>query len=298
MRYFHGTTQFGSEQPSAVTLGKFDGLHRGHQKLISHIREQKKSGLASIVFMIAPPGGPRLLTGQEMYRKLEDAGVDCLIECPYIPEILSMGPEQFLKEVLAEKLNAEYLAVGTDFRFGYQRSGDAYFLRSMQEKYHMKVDIIEKECYGEREISSTYVREALEKGEMELAAALLGYPFSVSGVVQHGRQLGRRIGMPTLNLIPESVKLLPPRGVYCTRTFFDGTPYCSITNIGSKPTVDGSFVGVETYLYDFAEDLYGKEITVELLSFRRPERKFSSVEELKAQMEKDINSGKEYFREH
>lgn len=298
MKYFHETMEFYSDAPSAVTLGKFDGLHLGHQKLIEQIKRQKLSGLSSIVFMIAPPDVPRLLTKSEMYQKLEDLGADCLIECPYIPEVLSMRPEQFLEDVLIRKLKARYLAVGTDFRFGYQRSGDADFLVRMQEQYPIHVDVIHKECLDGREISSTYVREAMANGNMELAAKLLGYPFFISGTVRHGKQLGRQLGMPTLNLIPPSEKLLPPNGVYYTRTHYNGNVYRGITNIGSKPTVDGSFIGAETYLYDFSDDLYGKEITVELLSYRRPEQKFHSVDELKTQMQKDILSGKEYFREH
>ena len=298
MEYYHATTDFFCRKPSAVTLGKFDGLHRGNQKLVNQINRQKTAGLTSVVFVIAPPGVPRILSSQEMYRKLEAAGVDCLIECPYIPEILSMSPEQFLNDVLIRKLHAQYLAVGTDFRFGYRRSGDADFLCSMQSKYHFRTDVIQKECFGNREISSTYIREAMKNGDMELADNLLGYPFSVSGTVQHGRHFGRKIGMPTLNLIPSPGKLLPRNGVYYSRTRLEGKSYQSITNIGSKPTVDGTFLGVETYLYDFSENMYGKEITVEILSFRRPEIKFNSVDELKAQMQKDISSGKEYFREH
>jgi riboflavin kinase/FMN adenylyltransferase len=298
MRYFHGTTQFYSEQPTAVTLGKFDGLHLGHQKLIGQITAQRSSGLSPVVFVIAPPNIPRLLTRQEMYQKLADCGVDCLIECPYEQEILGMSPEQFLETVLVQKLKAKYLAVGSDFRFGHHRSGDVQFLASRQEQYGMRVDIIEKACLGGREISSTYVREAMKCGDMELVSSLLGSPFSVSGTVQHGRQLGRRIGMPTLNLIPEQGKLLPPNGVYYTKTHYGAQIYNGMTNIGSKPTVDGSFIGVETYLYDFSEDFYGKEIKVELLTFRRPEQKFESVDALKAQMENDIRAGEEYFREH
>lgn len=298
MRYFYGTTDFYSEVPTAVTLGKFDGLHLGHQKLIGRIRAQKEQGLASAVFVIAPQGVPRLLTSAEKRKKLEEAGIDCLIECPFVPEILNMGPDEFVSEVLVKKLKTKYLAVGTDFRFGRERSGDAAFLLAGQERYGVHTDVIEKERLGERVISSTYVREAMQEGNMELANDLLGYRYSVAGIVQHGRQLGRRIGMPTVNLIPEKDKLLPPNGVYFTRVLCEGSSYRGVTNIGCKPTVDGSFTGVETYLYDFTGELYGRQIVVELLSFRRPERRFDSVDELKEQMQKDILSGKEYFREH
>ncbi len=298
MRYFYGTTDFYSEVPTAVTLGKFDGLHLGHQKLIGRILAKKGQGLASTVFVIAPPGVPRLLTSEEKKRRLEQLGIDCLVECPFIPEILGMGPEQFMAEVLKKKLKAAYLAVGTDFRFGYQRSGDVRFLKERQREYGINVDIIEKRRLGGRVISSTYVREAMRAGKMELAEELLGYPYSVTGVVRHGKQLGRTIGMPTVNLIPEADKLLPPNGVYFTKVFCAGNCYRGVTNIGCKPTVDGSFIGVETYLYDFSGELYGSEITVELLSFQRPERRFDSVERLKEQMHKDILCGEEYFREH
>lgn len=297
MRYFEGTTEFYSEVPTAVTLGKFDGLHRGHQKLIRCVKAQKVSGLAGTVFVIAPQGSGRLLTKTEKRKCLEEMGIDLLIDCPFIPEILSMEPEQFVSKILVEKLKAKYVVVGTDFRFGYRRSGDAWLLKSLQEKYGIRVEIIEKECRGSREISSTYIREAMQAGEMGLVSELLGYPYSVAGTVQHGKQLGRRIGMPTVNLVPEQDKLLPPNGVYYTGVKSEGRYYHGITNIGCKPTVDGSFIGVETYLYDFDGNLYGKDITVELLAFRRPEMKFSSVEELKAQMERDIQAGKEYFRE-
>ena len=243
------------------------------------------------------PVFPRLLTRAEKRKKLEDAGVDCLVECPFISEILSMGPEQFMTEVLLKKLKAAYLTVGTDFRFGYQRSGDVLFLKNHQEAYGIQVDVIEKERMNDRVISSTYVREAMREGKMELAQKLLGYPYSVTGTVRHGRQLGRTIGMPTVNLVPEMDKLLPPNGVYFSRVRIEGTCYRGITNIGCKPTVNGDFIGVETYLYDFSGELYDKEIVVELLSFRRPERRFESLEKLKEQMHRDILCGKEYFRE-
>jgi riboflavin kinase/FMN adenylyltransferase len=206
-----------------------------------------------------------------------------------------MEPEEFISEILVKKLRASYIVVGTDFRFGHHRHGDVQLLHDLQEKYNYTVRIIEKECYGDREISSTYVREALSKAEMELVSALLGYDYPVRGVIEHGKQLGRTIGMPTINLIPAEKKLLPPHGVYFSHAVIDGRTYNGVTNIGSKPTVDGSFVGVETYLFGTEEDLYGREAEIRLLSFRRPEMKFASVEELKARMESDIQAGREYF---
>ena len=141
-------------------------------------------------------------------------------------------------------------------------------------------------------MSSTRVREAVRTGKMEAAARMLGTPYSVSGTVEHGRRLGRTIGMPTANLLPEQDKLLPPNGVYYSKVLMGGRIYRSITNIGCKPTVsENHIMGVETYLYDFAGDIYGKDITVQLLAFRRPEMKFDGVDSLKAQMQKDIAAG-------
>lgn len=296
MKYFTNTTDFYSDVPSAVTLGKFDGLHRGHQKLIREITRLRGDGVASVVFALASEERPYLLSPEEKREMVSQYNIDCMINCPFIPEILSMEPEEFIRKILKEKLKAAYVVVGTDFRFGHKRKGDAALLQSLQDQYNMKVFVLEKECHGQREISSTYVKEALAAGDMELVHTLLGYHYPVKGTVQHGRQLGRRLGMPTVNLIPEPGKLLPPPGVYFSDVYSAGRQYRGVTNIGYKPTVDGSFLGVETYLYDFHQDIYGREAEVRLRHYRRPEQKFESVEALKRQMQKDIASGKEYFR--
>ena len=167
----------------------------------------------------------------------------------------------------------------------------------MADTFGYEVDIVDKIRKDGREISSSYVREEIEQGHMEMAAELLGSAYEVSGVVEEGKRLGRRLGMPTLNLYPEKDKLLPPRGVYYSMVFWDGREYPGITNIGYKPTVnDTPLISVETYLYDFKEDMYGKEIRTALLHFKRPEQRFGSVEELKAQMEKDIAAGRIYHK--
>lgn len=296
MRYISDTTEFYSERPSAVTLGKFDGLHRGHQKLIREVLRLQKKGLYGIVFTIAPDQVPVLLTPEEKRKVTEAYGIDCMIRCPFVPEVLSMEPEAFVADVLIKKLKAEYVVVGTDFRFGCKRSGDVKLLEQLQEKYGFKLIVLAKECYVSREISSTYVREALAESDMELVHELLGIWYPVYGVIEHGKQLGRRIGMPTINMIPESRKLLPRPGVYYSQVEVGGLNCQGVTNIGYKPTVDGSFLGVETYLYGVNEDLYGLDAKVQILKFCRPEQKFASIEELKAQMEQDIRSGEEYFR--
>ena len=297
MKYIHDTTEFRSGVPTAVTLGKFDGLHRGHQKLIREISHLQDRGYCGVVFTIAPDDIPALLMPEEKRAILESWGMDSMIRCPYIPEVLGMEPESFISEILVECLKARYVVVGTDFRFGYRRRGDVELLLSLQQKYGYTVKVIKKECHNGREISSTYVREALTDSNLPLVNELLGFSYPIRGTVEHGKQLGRRMGMPTINQIPDKRKLLPENGVYFSEAVVGEKRYRGITNIGSKPTVDGSFMGVETYLYGAAEDLYGREAEIRLLKFRRPEQRFASVEELKNQMEKDLMAGEEFFRE-
>ncbi len=297
MKYICNTTDFYSDVPSAITLGKFEGLHRGHQKLIREIvRLQRKEHMQGIVFTIAPETKPSLLTVREKRNILERMGVDCMIKCPFVPEILGMEAEEFISSVLTDRLKAKYIVVGTDFRFGRGRSGDVRLLESLQKKYGYTLFVIEKECYEGREISSTYVKEALARADMDTVQTLLGFPYPVCGTVLHGKQLGRRIGMPTINQIPGHLKLLPPEGVYYSDVICGKLNCHGMTNIGYKPTVDGSFLGVETYLYGVDEELYGCEAEVCIRKFRRPEQKFPSVEALKLQMEFDIQAGKEFFR--
>ncbi len=306
MRYISNTTEFHIEGPCAVTLGKFDGLHKGHQKLLQEILRLQKEGNTGVVFEIAPEDRPSLFVPQEKRDMLEAYGIDCMIHCPYIPEILGMEPETFLSSVLHDALHAKYVVVGSDFRFGHDRKGDVEFLGKMQEKYGYTLIVIPKECYEEREISSTYIREALAGADMPLVKELMGFYYPVEGTVMHGQRLGHQIGMPTINIQPETYKLLPPPGVYYSDVLIkeDGSEpnlesiSCNgITDIGYKPTVDGNFLGAETYLYGIGEDvdLYGRNVRISLREFRRQEIRFSSVDELKAQMERDIASGKEYF---
>ena len=159
MRYFCNTTDFYSDGPTAVTLGKFDGLHRGHQKLIEEIlRLGSKEEVQTTVFALASDERPYLLSPEEKKERLERYNIDYLIRCPFIPEILGMEPETFVKEVLKERLHAKYVVVGTDFHFGHNRKGDADFLKTLEEAYDMKVIVMENECFNGREISSTYIR--------------------------------------------------------------------------------------------------------------------------------------------
>ena len=292
------------EVRSSVTLGKFDGLHRGHQKLINLIRREQGEKNRSVIFTFdvsprsyilhSPP--LFLLTYEERRELAENLGVDILAECPFTEALMHMEPEDFVKEYLAERLHARYLAVGPDFRFGYQRRGTPELLKELGRTYGFRTEIVEKEKYKGWDISSTFVREELEKGHIEEVNQLLGYTYFTKGEIVHGRQLGRTIGIPTANLIPPVIKKLPPNGVYITESLIQGKTYQGITNIGYKPTVKENFLGVETYLFSCNADLYGQEAEVRFYRYLRPEIKFSSLEELKCQMLKDIEEGKSYFR--
>ncbi|MDO5540886.1 MAG: bifunctional riboflavin kinase/FAD synthetase [Eubacteriales bacterium] len=296
MKYIEGLMDYTMDRDTAVTLGKFDGLHRGHQQLIKRICAQKTRGLESVVVTVWPdPSAKALLTKGEKKERLRKMGVQWWMDCPFLPQISHMEPEEFIREILVKRLRTKYVAVGRDFRFGYQRKGSWELLEAMKEELGYELEVVEKEKYEGREISSTYVKTALSEGNMELVRELLGYPYTVQGEVLHGRHIGRTLGMPTTNLIPSVGKLLPPNGVYATVTHLDGKEIYGITNIGYKPTIGEYFRGVETYLFDFDGDLYGKNIMVELHTFERPEQKFDGMEALKNQMHRDIDFGKKYF---
>ena len=283
---------------SAVTLGKFDGIHRGHQKLIRKILEQKELG-AKAVLCAFVTSGESILSVEERRDFLEVLGVDVLLECPMDENIRRMKAETFVREILIGDLKTSFVAVGEDFRFGNERKGTPQLLQDMGKKLGFQTEILSKEMEGHRKVSSTYVREELARGNMERVTSLLDRRFLVKGIVEHGRGMGHKFFFPTTNLIPPEGKLMPPSGVYTTISHFGDQTWQGITNVGYKPTVgEETFLGVETFLFDCETDLYGQTCTVEFCSFRRPERKFSSFEALREQLRKDKLDGKRYFDEN
>lgn len=302
MQIIEKTTQFRLSGPSAVAIGKFDGVHLGHRELIRKITEQKKENCLATVFTFDTSAAAffgreekELTTIAEKRHIFEEMGVDILIEFPLNRETAATEPEEFVRRYLAAQMRAAYLCAGDDLSFGRCGAGNYDLLEKYAGIYGYRAEMIDKVRIDGEAVSSTRVREAVRNGQMETAARMLGTPYSVSGPVEYGKQLGRTIGMPTANLIPEQSKLLPPSGVYYSKVLIEGRMCRGITNVGCKPTVnDGHAVGVETYLYDFSGDLYGRDITVYLLAFRRPEIKFDNVEQLKNQMEADILAGRDY----
>lgn len=305
MEYIHGSTDIKLAKPTAVTLGKFDGVHAGHQKLISIVKQKaKENNLLAAAFTfdriplsICPQKQQHFITTNSERRKLmESLGLDVEIEYPFTEELMNTEPEEFIQKIIIDKLNAKVVVVGTDYHFGKNRAGDAKLLQNKGPEYGFKTIIVEKEKYQDREISSTYIREELCEGHMETANVLLARPFDVHGIVCPGNQLGRQMNMPTMNIYPPKSKLLPPNGVYASVTLLDDKTYYGVTNIGTKPTVSDSMqVAVETNVFGYDGDAYGKQIEVRLMYFIRPEMKFDSVEALRSQMEKDSAFAKSMF---
>lgn len=285
---------------SAVAIGKFDGIHLGHRQLLGEIIAKKSEGMKAVVFTFNPSPSAlfskvqeKELTSLDEKRKVfEHLGVDILVEFPLTFETAATPKEAFVKNILVEKLNAKYIAAGTDLSFGKNGEGDSAFLLEESKRYGFLVEIIDKISYKGEIISSTLVRRAISEGDVKKAHFMLGNPYFIQGVVQKGNQIGRTIGFPTVNILPGDEKLLPPNGVYKTEVIVDDRIFEAITNVGCKPTVtDNGQVFIESYLYNFRENIYGKTIEVHFLEYMRKEKKFDSIDALKEQLQKDMEMG-------
>ena len=301
MEIIAGTTDFDLEKDTAVAIGKFDGVHLGHRRLLEEILGRKKYGLAACVFTFEPTpavlfglsDGKELTTREEKRRLFERLGIDTLIEFPLTKETAATEPECFATEILAKQMNTRFVAAGEDLSFGKNGAGNAELLERMAPHLGFCVQTIEKIEVNGIEVSSTYIRKLVEEGRMEEAEEMLGMPYTLVGAVEHGNHIGHTLGFPTVNLLPPAGKLLPPNGVYYAAVRHNGKVYKAISNVGTKPTVSSEKVmGVESYLYDFDQDIYGQEIEVALKRFRRPERRFGSMEVLKEQLDRDIADGR------
>ena len=297
MEIITNTTDFYLDRETAVAIGKFDGIHIGHRRLLEEIREKKKDGLSTCVFTFDPApavlfgqsDGKELTTREEKHVLFDRAGVDILIEFPMNPESAAIAPEIFATEILAKRMLTRFLAAGSDLSFGAGGAGNTEFLRKLSPELGFQVKTISKVCLEGKEVSSTYVRSCVERGDMELTEKLLGMPYPVLGTVVRGNRLGRNLGFPTVNLLPAESKLLPPNGVYFSQVRHRGKLYRAISNVGYKPTVtENRVMGLESYLYDFREDIYGEPIEVYLLEYSRPEQRFESVDALRRQLEKAL----------
>ncbi|MCL2254545.1 MAG: bifunctional riboflavin kinase/FAD synthetase [Lachnospiraceae bacterium] len=289
---------------AAIALGKFDGIHLGHRRLIDEVIKRKENGLLSAIITFDPSpevyfgksNDRKILLNNEMEAFLRELGIDLLIYFPMNKETVKIAPTTFITDFLINKLKMAFICAGDDLHFGDAGRGNSDLLTQMSEELGFETLIIPKICLNEREISTTYAKAAIEKSDMELAAAILGYHFEVSGKVLPGMKLGRTLGFPTANLLPPPDKILPPPGVYiCSvKTTYGILP--GICNVGVKPTIEGEHsLSVETHIYDFAGDLYEQEIVVSFLKFVRPEKKFADINALKVQVLDDMRKGREYF---
>ena len=275
---------------TVVALGKFEGLHKGHMLLINKVLQlSHETGKQSVVFSIDMPGTKRIYTIPERNRILEEIGIDFNITCEFTKKFASMKPEAFVKDVLVERLHPEYVVVGNDFRFGKNRQGDVALLEELGNRYGYEVLAFEKLREQGTVISSSYIREQIEQGNVDLIQEYMGRPYSIAGIVQYGKQLGTTIGFPTANLIPDEEKLLVPNGVYETSLILDNLRYRGITNVGDNPTVDDDHkIKVETNILDYNGNLYEKYLKIEFIRQIRKEIKFDSIEALKNQIKSDI----------
>ena len=296
--------------PTAVALGNFDGLHRGHQRVIQPILNfvadqwstvsgngQKTTNVSTYGTVVTfNPHPQEFFTGQpralltplnEKVQQLIRLGVQQLVLLPFDRELAALSPQEFVEKILLQQLRCQQISVGEDFCFGKQRTGTAKDLQALAATFNIPVTMVPLHtCEGER-ISSSSIRRALEQGDLAHAKALLGRPYILTGSVIKGQQLGRKIGFPTANLQLPTEKFLPRQGVYAVRVLGEDSSSLGVMNIGHRPTVNGIHPSVEVHLLDWSDDLYGKTLTVQLEKFLRPEQKFASLEALIGQIQVD-----------
>lgn len=291
---------------TGVGLGNFDGLHIGHMALINTlIRESKLNGLASVVYTFKKhPENilrkklitPLLLTEQKKIELLGETALDFLYFDDFNEKFSRLSPEEFVKNVLVDRLRIKLAVAGYDYRFGFQGQGDIDFLKELGKKYNFKVIVIPAIKCDNEVISSTKIRQSVIKGSLETAYKLLGRHYSITAEVVSGRRIGNTIGFPTANIHPEGYLVLPQNGVYITKTLLDGKLYNSMTNVGFNPTFEEvKQITVETHIIDFNQDIYGKKIEVFFLKKIRDEKKFDSVQNLIDQIAKDMQETREYL---
>tara|TARA_Y100000816_G_C26097790_1_gene581266 strand:+ start:1243 stop:2187 length:945 start_codon:yes stop_codon:yes gene_type:complete len=292
-------------QSMSGTIGNFDGLHLGHQAILNQVKEKARdSSSASLVFFTEPHASeyfaakdqhssppPRICPWREKVKLLKNFGIDFAFFLQFNKSLKTMTPHSFLDDVLAQ-LNLKHLIIGDDFRFGAERAGDFQLLKNWGKCNGTEVIANKTVSRDGLRISSTRIREALLQSKFELAAQLLGRPYTFSGKVVYGKQLGRTIGVPTANLwIPK--QRLPIAGVYAVKCSLAGASFNGIANMGIRPTVDGSKPVLEIHIFNFSESIYGQRLTVEFKNKLRDEKKFDNIDLLKEQILQDISQAKE-----
>lgn len=298
---------FPQEKGTCVALGNFDGVHLGHSAILRRCAEEaKKEGAISLAwsFRRHPEhilkgnfSSGNILSSEDKEQIIKEIGIGRIVLEDF-ERVRNLSPGEFCQRILIEKLYARKVFCGFNFHFGKNGAGDADFLKSYLEPRGVKVYVAEPVVAEGDTVSSTRIRQLLTEGDMEQAARLLGRPYSIFFPVLHGKHLGTKIGFPTLNQAFPDEYVTPKKGVYAVRILFDGSVKYGVCNIGTRPTVEeeGSVLA-ETHIFDFSEDLYGKEVRVEFFKFLRPETKFSSLDQLKQQIEADRRNALAFWKE-
>ena len=298
MREITDITTFSTQQPTVLTIGTFDGVHLGHQKIIERVvTTARQEGLLATIFTFFPH--PRMVvqhdkslklihTLEEKKQLLHRLGVDLLVVQPFNEAFAQLTAEEFVSTILVQHLNVKKVIIGYDHRFGRNRTANIDDMRLFGEKYGFAVEEISVQEVDEVSVSSTKIREALNKGDVTTAEHYLGTPYSLTGTVVHGLKLGRTLGYPTANIqVTEDYKLIPKDGVYAVYSYIDERKVYGMMSIGKNPTIEGKGASIEVYFFDFNGDLYDRELTIYFLKYLREERKFSSVALLKKQLQDD-----------
>lgn len=299
MRIYNSIAEFKPVKNAVVTIGTFDGVHLGHRKIISRITELAKDiGGESVILTFFPH--PRMIlhpedqdirminTIPEKAGLLEQLGVDHLIITPFTRDFSNQSPEEYIKNILVDKIGTKKIVIGYDHRFGKDRQGGLKELQQLSPVYGYDVIEIPEQDIHDVAVSSTRIRKALLNDEIELANEFLGYPFFITGKVNRGDQIGRTIGYPTANiLIEETYKLIPSDGIFAVKVYVDGEAHKGMGYIGHRPTINGMTRNIEVNILDFNRDIYSQPIKMELLHFVRGDMKFDSLEQLKAQIDRD-----------
>lgn len=294
-------------EETVVAVGNFDGIHLGHQEIIKRaVADARSFGKKSAVFTFF--NHPRDLLGEEKVKKIlynddkeriiEQLGVDYIFNIPFTEEIMNMSPQDFIDKLLIDKMKMVETVCGFNYHYGYKAGGDVTHLMKMSIMRGFGLHIIEPYKVDDMVVSSSLIREAVAAGDMVLCKKLLGRDYSVGGEVVIGNKLGKRIGFPTSNLNIDEDMVSPPNGVYITRCYYNGVMYPSITNVGVKPTIGRYEKNVETHIFNFDKELYGKHIRVNFLEKMRDEKKFNNVEELSKEITANCIQARAYHRTH
>lgn len=308
MRIYRQISDFTSPCHPVATVGVFDGVHLGHLEIISRLSAIARSKNCESVIITFDPH-PRLVlphhaevrllqTLDEKLQRFEVAGVDAVLVIPFNREFAGITPHDFIKNVLVDQLQVSHVITGYDHFFGQNRQGGFDLLKEMGEKHNFTVDELPMVTIGTYTVSSSSVRRTLLDGDVSLAASMLGYAYSMKGEVVAGNKIGRNIGFPTANLKPNcDHKLIPGQGVYASLVVINGAIYKGMTNIGYRPTIDADHLTIEVNIFDFAQDIYGCEITLSFIERIRSEKRFASLGDLQLQLAEDEISAEKILKD-